>query len=73
LTEVFKDREVRGVLREGTNEVEKTVFLKVSKSSKYGDFIKLVEAVRGAGAEPVGIQIDDLNFNYKLMTLILIK
>jgi biopolymer transport protein ExbD len=73
LTEVFKDREARGVLREGTNEVEKTVFLKVSKSSKYGDFIKLVEAVRGAGAEPVGIQIDDLNFNYKLMTLILIK
>lgn len=63
LVEVFKDRELNGVFREGTNEIEKTVFLKVSKSSKYSDFIKLVEAVRGAGTEPIGIQIDDLNFN----------
>lgn len=62
LAEVFKDRESRGVFREGTNEVEKTVFLKVSRSVKYGDFIKLVEAVKVAGAEPVGIQIDDINF-----------
>jgi biopolymer transport protein ExbD len=61
LVEVFKQREATGVFREGTNETEKTVFLKVSKSSKYGDFIKLVEAVRGAGSEPIGIQTDDLN------------
>ena len=61
LVEIFKDREANGVFREGTNEVEKTVFLKVAKSSKYGDFIKLVEAVKGAGTEPIGIQIDDLN------------
>jgi len=63
LVVVFKDREANGVFREGTNEIEKTVFLKVSESSKYGDFIKLLEAVRSAGAEPVGIQIDDLDFN----------
>ncbi len=60
LREVFKYRENDGVFRVGTNEVEKTVFLKVSKSSKYGDFIKLVEAVKSAGAAPIGIQIDDL-------------
>ena len=61
LVKVFKAREIEGIFREGTNEVEKTVFLKVSKSSKYGDFIKLVEAVKGARAQPIGIQIDDLN------------
>jgi len=61
LVEVFKEREYNGVFREGTNEVEKTVFLKISKSSKYGDFIKLVEAVKGAGTQPIGIQIDDIN------------
>jgi biopolymer transport protein ExbD len=61
LSEIFKQRENYGVFRVGSNEVEKTVFLKVSKSSKYGDFIKLVEAVKGAGAQPIGIQIDDLN------------
>jgi biopolymer transport protein ExbD len=61
LVEIFKDREAIGVFREGTNEVEKTVFLKVSKSSKYGDFIRLVEAVKGSGANPIEIQIDDLS------------
>lgn len=61
LAEVFKYRESNGFFREGTNEVEKTVFLKVSKSGKYGDFIRLVEAVKGAGANPVGIQMDDKN------------
>lgn len=59
LREIFKDREARGVLREGTNEVEKTVFVKVSGAGKYGDFINLVEAVRAAGTEPVGVQLDD--------------
>lgn len=58
LVSVFNERENNGVFREGTNEIEKTVFLKVSKSTKYGDFIKLVEAVKAARAEPIGIQID---------------
>ena len=61
LREVFKERENNGVFRDDTNETEKTVFLKVSKSNKYGDFIKLVEAVKLAGAHPVFIQIDDIN------------
>lgn len=61
LDRIFKERESNGVFREETNEVEKTVFLKVSKSGKYGDFIKLVEAVKGARAEPIGIQIEEVN------------
>ncbi|MEP6850521.1 MAG: biopolymer transporter ExbD [Acidobacteriota bacterium] len=60
LRQVFKAREMNGVFREGTNEIEKTVFLQASKSTKYGDFIKLVEAVKGSGAEPIGIQFDDV-------------
>lgn len=60
LEDVFKDREARGVLREGTNEVEKTVFIKAPKSVKYGDVVKAIDAVKLAGAEPIGLQIDDL-------------
>ncbi|MEP6900236.1 MAG: biopolymer transporter ExbD [Actinomycetota bacterium] len=60
LQEVFKDRESRGVLREGTNEVEKTVFIKAPKSVKYGDVVKVIDAVKLAGAQPIGLQIDDL-------------
>jgi biopolymer transport protein ExbD len=57
---VFADRESRGVLREGTNEVEKTVFIKAPKSVKYGDVVKVIDAVKAAGAQPIGLQIDDL-------------
>ena len=61
LHDVFKDREANGVFREGTNEIEKLVYIKADKSTKYGDFIKLVQAAKTAGAEPIGIQIDDVN------------
>ena len=61
LKNIFLDREGNGVLREGTNEVEKKTYIKASKSTKYGDFIKLVEAVKASGADPIGIQIDEVN------------
>ena len=60
LEEVFKDREARGILREGTNEVEKTIFIKAPKSVKYGDVVKAIDAAKMAKAEPIGLQIDDL-------------
>jgi biopolymer transport protein ExbD len=60
LSELFKDRESRGVLREGTNEVEKTVFIKAPRSVKYGDVVKVIDAVKLANAQPIGLQIDDL-------------
>ncbi len=60
LTAIFKERETNGVFREGTNEVEKTVFIKGARSVRYGDVIRVIDAVKGAGAEPIGLQIDDL-------------
>ena len=52
LTEIFKERENNGVFREGTNEVEKTVFIKASQSLKYGDVVKVIDAVKIAGSQP---------------------
>lgn len=60
LKAVFKERQDKGVLREGTNEVEKTVFIKSPRSVKYGDVVKVIDAVKTAGAQPIGLQIDDL-------------
>jgi biopolymer transport protein ExbD len=40
--------------------IEKTVFVKASRSVKYGDVVRLINAVKGAGANPIGLQIDDL-------------
>lgn len=60
LRKIFKDRENNGVFREGTNEVEKTIFLKSPKSVRYGDVVKVIDAAKSAGASPIGLQIDDL-------------
>ena len=60
LREVFKARENEGVFREGTNEVEKTIFIKSPKSVRYGDVVKVIDAAKSVGASPIGLQIDDL-------------
>ena len=60
LSAVFKEREAGGVFREGTNEVEKTLFIKSPRSIKYGDVVKVIDAAKQAGAQPIGLQIDDL-------------
>lgn len=61
LREVFKERENQGVFREGTNEIEKTIFIKSPKSVRYGDVVKVIDAAKAAGASPIGLQIDDLS------------
>jgi biopolymer transport protein ExbD len=60
LREVFKERESQGAFREGTNEIEKTIFIKSPKSVRYGDVIKVIDAAKSVGASPIGLQIDDL-------------
>ena len=60
LSEIFTQRANNGVFREGTNEVEKTIFIKSPTSVKYGDVVKVIDAAKIAGAQPIGLQIDDL-------------
>jgi biopolymer transport protein ExbD len=40
--------------------IEKTVFVKAPRSMKYGEVVKVIDAIKGAGANPVGLQVDDL-------------
>ncbi len=60
LSEEFKKRADQGTFREGTNEVEKTLFIKSPTSVRYGDVVKVIDAAKLAGAQPIGLQIDDL-------------
>lgn len=62
LREVFKIRKesTPPVLREDGKEVEKTVFIKAARSVSYGNVVKVIDALKLAGAEPIGLQIDDL-------------
>jgi biopolymer transport protein ExbD len=41
--------------------IEKTVFIKAPRSIPYGDVVRVLDGIKGAGAGPVGLQIDDLN------------
>jgi biopolymer transport protein ExbD len=60
LAELFKQREQNGVYKEGTRDIEKTVFIKAPRALKYGEVVRVLDAVKGAGATPVGLQVDDL-------------
>jgi biopolymer transport protein ExbD len=57
----FGKRERDGNFRPGTNEIEKTVFIKAPKNLNYGSVAKVVDAVKLSGANPIGLQIDDLD------------
>ncbi|MDX6446490.1 MAG: biopolymer transport protein ExbD [Blastocatellia bacterium] len=41
--------------------VQKTVFIKAPRSLPYADVMRVLDGIKGAGANPVGLQIDDLN------------
>lgn len=40
--------------------IEKTVFIKAPRAIAYGDVARVIDGLKGAGAEPVGLQLDDL-------------
>jgi len=60
LRTIMEQREQQRVTKFGTDIIEKTVFIKAPESFKYGDVVKVIDAVKGAGASPVGLQVDAL-------------
>ena len=69
LAEEFERRRKEGTPRQGVvdpgalpgaERVEKTVFVKAPRSISYGEVARVIDAVKGAGANPVGLQIDEL-------------
>lgn len=41
--------------------IQKTVFVKAPRSIPYGEVTKVIDSIKGAGADPIGLQLDDLN------------
>ncbi len=54
------DREFKTDLTEA-ERIEKTVFIKAPRSIDYGSVVKVIDAVKTAGASPISLQIDELN------------
>lgn len=40
--------------------IEKTVFIKAPRNLPYGDVARLMDGLKGVGASPIGLQLDDL-------------
>ena len=69
LREIFKDRLENRAYAErfaarndlsDFEKIEKTVFIKAPRSANYGNVVKVVDAVKLSGANPISLQIDDL-------------
>ena len=65
----FKERKEQQIWKEGfegradlspDERIEKTVFVKAPQTFKYGDVVKVIDAVKGAGSNPVGLQTEAL-------------
>ncbi len=70
LVALFAERKKNRVYREDMiaridlpeeRRIEKTVFIKAPRGIPYGEVTKVIDALKGAGAEPVGLQLDALN------------
>jgi biopolymer transport protein ExbD len=43
------------------NRTDKTVIVKAPKNLQYGAVVSVIDTIKGAGAEPIGLQIDFLD------------
>ena len=40
--------------------IEKTVFIKAPRGMRYGEVVQVMDGLKGTGADPIGLQLDDL-------------
>jgi len=40
--------------------IQKTVFIKAPRNLPYGEVTRVIDGLKGVGAEPIGLQLDDL-------------
>ena len=62
----FQNRVFRDELRDRNDlpdnvRVERTVFIKAPRMIAYAEVVRVLDAIKGAGATPVGLQIDNLD------------
>ena len=70
LLDVFQQRLTNHVYRDELRDrndlpadirIERTVFIKAPRALPYADVVRVLDSLKGAGATPIGLQIDDLN------------
>ena len=61
IVETLKLRTELGTVDPSTGLVAKAVFVKAPRSIRYGSVAKLIDGIKGSGASPIGLQIDELD------------
>ena len=69
LREVFRERVDNRAYRpdmisrfdlSSQDRIEKTVFIKAPRNIPYGEVTRVIDGLKGAGASPIGLQLDSL-------------
>ena len=69
LTDLFAERAKNHVYRDELRSrpdlpehlrIEKTVFIKAPRSISYGEVARVIDGIKGCGANPIGLQLDGL-------------
>ena len=70
LSSLFQERMLNHTYRDDLRDrvdlpdsvrVERTVFIKAPRALPYADVVRVLDSLKGAGASPIGLQLDDLN------------
>jgi biopolymer transport protein ExbD len=59
LISIFEER-TRNRAYRSDMRIEKTVFIKAPRSIPYGAVARVLDGLKGTGADPIGLQLDDL-------------
>ncbi|MGB8510959.1 MAG: biopolymer transporter ExbD [Pyrinomonadaceae bacterium] len=69
LAREWRERQTGGIWRLGMENrfelapderIERTVFIRAPRSIGYGEVAKVIDGIKGAGAQPIGLQTDEL-------------
>lgn len=60
LRDVFRQRDENYGSMNADGTRSRTVFIKASKQTEYGKVVRVIDAVKSAGADPISLQIDAL-------------
>jgi biopolymer transport protein ExbD len=58
---VYRSDMLEGLDIPEQQRIEKTVFIKAPRSISYGEVMRVFDALKATGAEPIGLQLDNLN------------
>lgn len=68
LVDVFQERKAKKIFDTSMasnlsedERIQRTVFIKAPRSLGYNEIVKVIDSIKGAGANPVGLQIDELD------------